>query len=71
MKTLLTSTTLIASLMTMTVNADDDLDSVIRAAKKEGAAYSVGMPGSWANWKGTWSGLRLRGRYFHPEPRYY
>lgn len=57
MKTLLTSTTLIASLMTTVVNANDDLDSVISAAKKEGAVYSVGMPDSWANWKGTWADL--------------
>ncbi|KXO07396.1 Ferric iron ABC transporter, iron-binding protein [Moritella sp. JT01] len=57
MKTLLTSTTLIVSLMTTAVNADDNLDSIIVAAKKEGAVYSVGMPDSWANWKGTWSDL--------------
>ena len=57
MKTLLTSTTLIASLMTTAVNANDNLDSIIVAAKKEGAVYSVGMPDSWANWKDTWVDL--------------
>jgi len=57
MKTLLTSTALIASLMTTAVNANDDLNSIISAAKKEGAVYSVGMPDSWANWKDTWRDL--------------
>ncbi|EKT58095.1 ABC transporter substrate-binding protein [Providencia burhodogranariea] len=37
--------------------ADTDLTKLINAAKKEGQVYSVGMPDSWANWKGTWQDL--------------
>ncbi|MGC4984659.1 ABC transporter substrate-binding protein [Streptomyces sp. DT193] len=31
--------------------------ALVDAAKKEGAISSAGMPGSWANWKGTWAAL--------------
>ncbi|GAK87286.1 putative periplasmic solute-binding protein [Vibrio ponticus] len=38
-----------------------DLQTLISAAQKEGAVYSVGMPDSWANWKGTCrSQIKLR-----------
>jgi putative spermidine/putrescine transport system substrate-binding protein len=57
MKTLLTQTLLIAGMLTTAVHANDDLDSVISAAQKEGQVYSIGMPGSWANWKDTWRDL--------------
>ncbi|MBY8307240.1 extracellular solute-binding protein [Vibrio fluvialis] len=58
MKTLLTSATLIATTLAMPALAkDSDIQSLIDAAKKEGAVYSVGMPGSWANWKDTWNDL--------------
>ncbi|EKO3497997.1 extracellular solute-binding protein [Vibrio fluvialis] len=58
MKTLLTSATLIAATLAMPALAKDgDIQSLIDAAKKEGAVYSVGMPGSWANWKDTWNDL--------------
>ncbi|EKO3962775.1 extracellular solute-binding protein [Vibrio fluvialis] len=58
MKTLLTSATLIATTLAMPALAQDgDIQSLIDAAKKEGAVYSVGMPGSWANWKDTWNDL--------------
>ncbi|EKO3930734.1 extracellular solute-binding protein [Vibrio fluvialis] len=58
MKTLLTSATLIATTLAMPALAKDgDIQSLIDAAKKEGAVYSVGMPGSWANWKDTWNDL--------------
>ena len=33
------------------------LDQIVEGAKKEGKLESVGMPGSWANWKGTWDGI--------------
>jgi putative spermidine/putrescine transport system substrate-binding protein len=33
----------------------EDINSLIQAAKKEGAVYSVGMPDDWANWKDTWA----------------
>ena len=35
------------------------LDKIIEEAKKEGKLESVGMPGSWANWQGTWDGICL------------
>lgn len=58
MKTLLTSATLIATTLAMPALAKDgDIQSLIDAAKKEGAVYSVGMPGSWANWRDTWNDL--------------
>lgn len=57
MKTLLTQTILIAGMLTTAVHANDSLDSVISAAKEEGQIYSIGMPGSWANWKDTWRDL--------------
>ncbi|MBY8092068.1 extracellular solute-binding protein [Vibrio fluvialis] len=58
MKTLLTSATLIATTLAMPALAKDgDIQSLIDAAKKEGAVYSVGMPGSWANWEDTWNDL--------------
>ncbi|AVH33321.1 ABC transporter substrate-binding protein [Vibrio fluvialis] len=58
MKTLLTSATLLATTLAMPALAKDgDIQSLIDAAKKEGAVYSVGMPGSWANWKDTWNDL--------------
>jgi len=34
-----------------------NIDTLIHAAQKEGAVYSVGMPDSWANWKDTWQDL--------------
>lgn len=37
--------------------ADANLTELINAAKKEGQVYSVGMPDTWANWKGTWQDL--------------
>ena len=33
------------------------LDQIVEGAKKEGKLESVGMPGSWANWQGTWDGI--------------
>lgn len=64
MKTLLCRTTaLSAALIATTFSAhtfakDADLQSLVKAAQKEGAVYSVGMPDSWANWKGTWTDLK-------------
>ncbi|TRX73679.1 ABC transporter substrate-binding protein [Pseudomonas mangiferae] len=39
------------------VAADTDLKNLEQAARGEGAVNSVGMPDSWANWKGTWGDL--------------
>ncbi len=37
-------------------------EQLIEMAKKEGEVHSVGMPGSWANWVGTWNDInRLYG----------
>ncbi len=40
--------------------ADTDLAGLERAARAEGMVNSVGMPDSWANWKGTWEDLGKR-----------
>lgn len=32
---------------------ENNVAELIKAAKKEGQIYSVGMPDSWANWQGT------------------
>lgn len=37
--------------------ADNDLATLEKAAKSEGQVNSVGMPDSWANWKGTWADI--------------
>lgn len=34
------------------------LEQIIEEAKKEGEVNSVGMPDTWANWKGTWNDLK-------------
>ena len=58
MKTLLTSATLIATTLSTPLFAKEaDIQSLVNAAKQEGHIYSVGMPGSWANWKDTWNDL--------------
>ncbi|WZL73982.1 extracellular solute-binding protein [Clostridiaceae bacterium 35-E11] len=33
------------------------VEQIIEEAKKEGQVVSVGMPDSWANWKGTWEDI--------------
>ena len=48
----LTSAIVLSSQMSWA--ADTDLAALEQAAKKEGEVNSVGMPDSWANWKGTW-----------------
>ncbi|MUK61909.1 ABC transporter substrate-binding protein [Aliivibrio fischeri] len=58
MKTLLTSATLlVTTLSTPLMAKETDIQSLVNAAQKEGKIYSVGMPGSWANWKDTWNDL--------------
>lgn len=37
--------------------AGNDLATLQKAAKSEGQVNSVGMPDSWANWKGTWADI--------------
>jgi putative spermidine/putrescine transport system substrate-binding protein len=50
--------TLIAAAISSTAMADNSVQVLAEAAKKEGAVYSVGMPGSWANWNDTWNDLK-------------
>ncbi|MUK24982.1 ABC transporter substrate-binding protein [Aliivibrio fischeri] len=58
MKTLLTSATLlVTTLSTPLMAKETNIQSLVNAAQKEGQVYSVGMPGSWANWKDTWNDL--------------
>ena len=49
-----------ATVLSVSVQANtaNDLGTLVEAAKKEGAVYSVGMPDSWANWKDTWDDLK-------------
>lgn len=51
----LTSAILLTSQMSWA--ADSDLATLIQAAKQEGEVNSIGMPDTWANWKGTWADL--------------
>lgn len=37
-----------------------DLKALEAAARKEGEVNSVGMPDTWANWKGTWQDLEQK-----------
>ncbi len=51
-------TSLFASALSIAVPAayaQQDLDALVAAAKKEGAVNSLGMPDNWANWKDTWA----------------
>ena len=36
------------------------VEQIFDAAKKEGRVDSVGMPDTWANWKGTWDDLKTK-----------
>jgi len=61
MKKLLTMT-LASCLVSAAVHAENNMNTLIDKAKKEGKLYSVGMPDSWANWKDTWADMnRLYG----------
>ncbi|MFB9998456.1 ABC transporter substrate-binding protein [Providencia rustigianii] len=57
MKAIVPAILLSLSASQMAFAADSDLTKLIEAAKKEGQVYSVGMPDTWANWKGTWQDL--------------
>lgn len=57
MKTIVPAILLSLTASSMTLAADTNLTELINAAKKEGQVYSVGMPDTWANWKGTWQDL--------------
>lgn len=36
------------------------IEEIVEAAKSEGEVNSVGMPDTWANWKGTWADLNTQ-----------
>ena len=58
MKIIKATTTLLALSLTHNTYAAESVDSLIKAAQKEGQVYSIGMPDSWANWKDTWVDLK-------------
>lgn len=61
MKRLLICTGLAVTIFSGSTFAEDkNIQSLIEAAKKEGYVYSVGMPDTWANWKGTWQDLQQK-----------
>lgn len=55
---LLAATAITATLSAPAFSADANVESLVKAAQKEGSVYSVGMPDSWANWKDTWADLQ-------------
>lgn len=73
MKTLLSrSITAPAAIIAVTLAAptvakEADIESLVTAAQKEGAVYSVGMPDSWANWKDTWADLKSNYNLKHQD----
>lgn len=68
MKRLLLSTTLVTSLLSINAFAQDsNIQSLVDAAQKEGAVYSIGMPDTWANWKGTWNDISKKYNIKHQD----
>ncbi|AJY74762.1 ABC transporter substrate-binding protein [Paenibacillus beijingensis] len=43
------------------------LEELVPLAQKEGKLSSVGMPDSWANWKGTWEDLKSKYNIEHTD----
>ena len=56
-KLVLTAAAVTASFSAFSAGQNTIPEELIAAAKKEGVVYSVGMPDTWANWKGTWADL--------------
>jgi putative spermidine/putrescine transport system substrate-binding protein len=67
MKILKATTTLIALSLTHNLYAAESIDSLVKAAQKEGQVYSIGMPDSWANWKDTWVDLKTKYNIDHQD----
>ncbi|MFD0620852.1 ABC transporter substrate-binding protein [Paenibacillus sp. GCM10027629] len=74
----LTSMTLLAACSSDTKTGDDSgsngnggktltLQELVPLAQKEGKLASVGMPDSWANWKGTWDDLLSKYKIEHTD----
>ena len=63
-------TSLLASVLSIAVSsvyAQPDLNTLITAAKKEGAVNSLGMPDDWANWKDTWAQITQKYGLAHQD----
>ena len=58
MKIFNVTTALLALSLSHNLYAAESMDSLVKAAQKEGQVYSIGMPDSWANWKDTWVDLK-------------
>ncbi|MDP4172276.1 MAG: extracellular solute-binding protein, partial [Bacillota bacterium] len=43
------------------------IEDITKNAKKEGEVNSVGMPDSWANWKGTWQDIQTKYSIKHTD----
>ena len=50
-----------------TVKQNISVAELTTLAKKEGQVVSVGMPDSWANWKGTWNDLKVKYSINHSD----
>jgi len=50
-----------------TIKQNISLSELTTLAKKEGQVVSVGMPDSWANWKGTWNDLKVKYSINHTD----
>ena len=61
---LMASALLVAS---ATATAQQALDTLIAAAKKEGTVNSVGMPPDWANWKQSWAAMESKYGITHQD----
>lgn len=57
MKKLLIGLSLASLTATSGLQANTNVDALIKAAQAEGAVYSIGMPDGWANWKETWADM--------------
>ena len=50
-----------------TVKQNISLAELTSLAKKEGQVVSIGMPDSWANWKGTWNDIKVKYSINHSD----
>ncbi|WP_068718823.1 ABC transporter substrate-binding protein [Vibrio tritonius] len=60
MKNTLFTASLLAFSLISSAHAEDNVTTLIQKAQQEGTVNSVGMPDSWANWKGTWQDLNTK-----------
>jgi putative spermidine/putrescine transport system substrate-binding protein len=50
-----------------TIKQNISVEELIPLATQEGQVVSVGMPDSWANWKGTWNDLKVKYSLNHTD----